>query len=76
MRGLADADSGQVMLVTADRRLASMGLFGGDDEDFLRESFNNMARDLVKFLVRLPKDSRATAPLAAPTEDLPRRFRC
>jgi uncharacterized protein DUF4410 len=50
-----DAASGQVLLVTADRRLGSMGFFGGDDEDFLRESFNDMARDLVKFLTRLTK---------------------
>ncbi len=50
-----DARSGRVWLVTADRRLASMGLFGGDSEDFLRESFDDMARDLAKFLVRLSK---------------------
>jgi hypothetical protein len=51
----ADAESGRVVIVTADRRLGSMGLFGGDDEEFLRESFNNMARDLAKFLTRLTK---------------------
>jgi Domain of unknown function (DUF4410) len=65
-----DADSGQVMLVTADRRLASMGMFGGDDEDFLRESFNNMARDLVKFLTRLPKGERV-ASVATPIASAP-----
>lgn len=54
-----DADSGRVVLVTADRRLGSAGWFGGDDEDFLEESFDDMARDLVKFLVRL---SRGEAP--------------
>jgi uncharacterized protein DUF4410 len=65
-----DADSGRVMLVTADRRLASMGLFGGDDEEFLRESFNNMARDLVKFLTRLTKGGRV-ASVATPIASAP-----
>lgn len=50
-----DAQSGQVVMVTADRRLGSMGIFGGDSEDFLKESFDNMARDLAKFLTRLTK---------------------
>jgi hypothetical protein len=48
-----DVASGQVVIVTADRRLASMGLFGGGDEDFLKESFSDMARDLGRFLTRL-----------------------
>src|SRR5207245_8838275 len=65
------ADSGQVMLVTADRRLASMGMFGGDDEDFLRESFNNMARDLVRFLTRLPKDFKVAVVAAPPPSTAP-----
>lgn len=46
-------ESGRVVLVTADRRMGSAGWFGGDDEDFLKESFDDMARDLAKFLVRL-----------------------
>ncbi len=50
-----DAQSGQVMMITADRRLGSMGTFGGDSGDFLRESFSDMARDLAKFLTRLTK---------------------
>jgi Domain of unknown function (DUF4410) len=50
-----DVQSGRVVLVTADRRLGSMGLFGGDSEDFLKESFDDMARDLAKFLVRFSK---------------------
>ena len=50
-----EAPSGKVVLATADRRVASIGLFGGDDEDHLRESFDDMARDLAKFLVRLSK---------------------
>ncbi len=48
--------SGRVVLVTADRRMGSAGLFGGSDDDFLRESFDDMARDLAKFLVRLSQD--------------------
>lgn len=50
-----DAASGRPVLVTADRRLGSMGLFGGDSEAFLKESFDDMARDLAKFLVRLSR---------------------
>jgi hypothetical protein len=50
-----DVDSRRIVLVTADRRLGSAGWFGGDDEDFLEESFDDMARDLVKFLVRLSR---------------------
>jgi hypothetical protein len=46
-------ESGRAVLVTADRRMGSAGLFGGSDDDFLRESFDDMARDLAKFLVRL-----------------------
>jgi hypothetical protein len=50
-----------VVLVTADRRVAYMGVFGGNDEDHLRESFDDMARDLATFLARL---SRGEAPRA------------
>jgi hypothetical protein len=32
-----------------------MGAAGGDDGDFLRESFDDMARDLARFLARLTK---------------------
>jgi hypothetical protein len=42
-------------MVTADRRVAQMGLFGGDSKDHLKESFDDMARDLARFLVRLAK---------------------
>jgi hypothetical protein len=48
-----DAESGRTVMVTADRRVGSMGFFGGDDEEFLRESFSDMARDLGRFLTRL-----------------------
>ena len=47
--------SERVLLVTADRRVASVGAFGGSDEEHLTESFDDMARDLAKFLVRLSK---------------------
>ncbi len=48
-----DVGSGRVLLVTADRRVAAYGVFGGDSEDHLKESFSDMARDLSRFLVRL-----------------------
>jgi hypothetical protein len=54
-----EVSSGRVVMVTADRRVASLGLFGGSDRDHLRESFDDMARDLAKFLLRL---SRGEAP--------------
>ena len=50
-----DAQTGQPVMVTADRRVAQMGVFGGDSKDHLKESFDDMARDLAKFLVRLGK---------------------
>ncbi len=50
-----DAQSGQPVLVIADRRVAAYGIFGGDSREHLRESFDDMARDLAKFLVRLSK---------------------
>ncbi len=55
-----DAESGGIVMVTADRRVGSMGTLGGDDEDFLRESFDDMARDLAKFLTRLAKGETPT----------------
>jgi hypothetical protein len=54
-----DVATGKVVLLTADRRVASMGFFGGDSKDHLRESFDDAARDLARFLVRL---SRGEAP--------------
>ena len=47
--------SGRAVMVTADRRIASVGFFGGGTRDHLRDSFDDMARDLAKFLVRLSK---------------------
>jgi Domain of unknown function (DUF4410) len=60
---LLDAASGKAGLVTADRRVASIGLFGGSDEEHLEESFNDLARDFARFLVRL---SQGQAPKASP----------
>jgi hypothetical protein len=48
-----DVRSQKPVLVTADRRRASMGAFGDDSKDHWKESFDDMARDLGKFLVRL-----------------------
>ncbi|HWM78662.1 MAG TPA: DUF4410 domain-containing protein [Candidatus Acidoferrum sp.] len=56
---LTDAQTGQPVLVTADRRVAQMGVFGGDSKDHLKEAFDDMARDLARFLLRL---SRGEAP--------------
>src|SRR5712691_11561613 len=58
-----DVASDRVVIATADRRRATMGLFGGSDEEHLQESFDDIARDLARFLVRLskggtPKDVR------------------
>jgi hypothetical protein len=59
----ADAASSRIVIVTADRRRATMGWFGGSDERHLEESFDDMARDLARFLVRL---SRGEVPKTAP----------
>lgn len=48
-----DVQSQKPVLVTADRRRATLGLFGGDAKDHWKESFDDMARDLGKFLLRL-----------------------
>jgi hypothetical protein len=48
-----DVQSRMPLLVTADRRKAQAGFFGGDTKDHWKESFDDMARDLGKFLVRL-----------------------
>ena len=56
---ITNVQTGQPVIVTADRRVAQMGFFGGDSKDHLKESFDDMARDLARFLVRL---SRGEAP--------------
>ncbi len=53
-----DLQSGRVVMVTADRRVAAISEalsldYGGDSEGLLKQSFDNMARDLARFLVRL-----------------------
>jgi hypothetical protein len=58
-----DARNGQVQLVTADRRIASVGMWGGSSKDHLKESYDDMARDLGKFLTRL---SRGETPTSKP----------
>lgn len=50
-----EVPSGKVVMVVADRRIAAAGQFGGSDREHLRESFDDMARDLTKFLIRLSK---------------------
>ena len=51
-----DVQTGKVVLVTADRRIAKMGgQFGGSSDDLMGEAYDDMARDLGKFLVRLSK---------------------
>ncbi|MGH7354151.1 MAG: DUF4410 domain-containing protein [Candidatus Rokuibacteriota bacterium] len=60
-----DVQTGKVVLVTADRRKASFGIFGGDSEEHLQEAFSDMARDLAKYLVRLRAQPAATAAAVA-----------
>jgi hypothetical protein len=55
---LIDASSGRVVMVTADRWLANVGLFGGDDEDLLEQSFDGIAESLAKLLVRLSQGEK------------------
>lgn len=52
-----DVPSGRVVLVTADRRVGSYApfSFGGSDDEMLEESFDDMARDFARFLMRLSK---------------------
>lgn len=51
-----DVGSGQVVMVTADRRIAKTGGWGGSsDTELFEEAFDDMARDLAKFLMRLSK---------------------
>jgi hypothetical protein len=58
---IADLRSGQVVIVTADRRQATMGIWGGVSENHIRNALDDIARDLAKFLVRLSK-GQAPAP--------------
>ncbi len=62
-----DAQTGRPLIVTADRRVAQMGMFGGDSKDHLRESFDDMARDLASWCgsagARPPESSEGAAAL-------------
>lgn len=55
---LIDVSSGRVVMVTADRWLANVGWFGGDDEDLLEQSFDGIAESLAKLLVRMSKGEK------------------
>jgi len=52
---ITDMRSGQVVVVTADRRQATMGVWGGASPDHIHNALDDIARDLTKFLVRLSK---------------------
>ena len=58
---IVDLESGRVVIVTADRRQATMGIWGGVSENHIRNALDDIARDLTKFLVRLSK-GQAPAP--------------
>jgi len=58
---IADLQSGRVVIVTADRRQATMGIWGGVSENHIRNALDDIARDLTKFLIRLSK-GQAPAP--------------
>lgn len=74
-----DVQSGEVVMVIADRRVAAYGIFGGDSEEHLQESFGDMARDLARFLTRLSKgetpEGKNAPPRACPGPS-PRGARC
>jgi len=55
---LVDTQTGQVMVVTADRREAPNSGFQSA-ESYVQDSFEAMARDLVRFLERLGKGEAA-----------------
>lgn len=68
-----DAQSGEVVMVIADRRVAAYGIFGGDSEEHLQESFGDMARDLARFLTRLSKGEAPAKQTQAPQTGPSRR---
>jgi hypothetical protein len=53
-----DGQSREVRTITADRRAAGVGIFGGDSRQFLTESIDQMAAGLVKLLLRLAAGGR------------------
>ena len=51
-----DVQTGKVVMVTADRRIAKMSRdWGGSSNDMIGEAYDDMARDLGRFLMRLSK---------------------
>jgi hypothetical protein len=50
---LIDAESRRIEMITADRRAAGMGLFGGDGRQFVTDSMEQMAEGYVKLLQHL-----------------------
>ena len=68
-----DAQSGEVVMVIADRRVAAYGIFGGDSEEHLQESFRDMARDLARFLTRLSKGEPLETKNRPPSRTCPPR---
>jgi hypothetical protein len=55
---LVDLQSRRVEMITADRRAAGMGIFGGDGRQFVTESMEQMAEGYVKLLVHLSGGGR------------------
>jgi hypothetical protein len=55
---LIDTETRRVQMVTADRRAASMGVFGGDGRQFVTESMEQMADGYVKLLRHLAGGGR------------------
>ncbi|MBI2494791.1 MAG: DUF4410 domain-containing protein [Candidatus Rokubacteria bacterium] len=55
---LLDAQSRRIELITADRRAAGMGIFGGDGRQFVTESMDQMAEGYVKLLRHLANGGR------------------
>lgn len=50
---LVEQPGNEVRIVTADRRAAAMGIFGGDGRQFITQSMDQMADGLVKLLKHL-----------------------
>ena len=55
---LLDLQSKRIELITADRRAAGMGIFGGDGRQFVTESMDQMAEGYVKMLKHLASGGR------------------
>jgi hypothetical protein len=55
---LIDVQSRRVEMITADRRAAGMGIFGGDGRQFVTESMDQMADGYVKLLRHLSEGGR------------------